>query len=225
MATRPSPGWKLEAPVLNYQAHLLMGNLYSAAGNLDQAYSSNQLARQALETLRSSLRGEELKIAFIKNRLEVYERLVELCIIRPGALEEAFTYIEQAKSRSLMDFFLRPATTVEDDSGQSELVRSMRDLREELNWYYNLIEREQLQPEQPSPERIASLQPHAGPARRNCCTCCRKRPRPTPNKPVCRLQPTCRSTRPDLPSLPTPCCRIFPSPRPHPGVLARAQNP
>ena len=73
---------KLEAPVLTYQAHLLMGNLYSAAGNLDQAYSSNQLARQALETLRSSLRGEELKIAFIKNRLEVYERLVELCIIR-----------------------------------------------------------------------------------------------------------------------------------------------
>ena len=157
---------KLEAPVLTYQAHLLMGSLYSAAGNLDQAYCSNQLARQALETLRSSLRGEELKIAFIKNRLEVYERLVEICITRngdPGAREEAFTYIEQAKSRSLMDLFLRPApTSVEDQPAQSELVRSMRDLREELNWYYNLIEREQLQPEQPSAERIATLQQHAG---------------------------------------------------------------
>ena len=31
------------------------------------------------------------------------------------------------------------------------------------------------------------------PARRNCCTCCRRRPRPMPSKPVCRLQPTCRS--------------------------------
>ena len=154
---------KLEAPVLTYQAHLLMGNLYTEAGNLDQAYSSNQFARQALETLRSSLRGEELKIAFIKNRLEVYERLVELCINRPGAKEEAFTYIEQAKSRSLMDLFLRPApSSVEDPPAQSELVRSMRELREELNWYYNLIEREQLQPEQPSPERIATLQQHAG---------------------------------------------------------------
>ncbi|MGA9814948.1 MAG: CHAT domain-containing tetratricopeptide repeat protein, partial [Terriglobales bacterium] len=157
---------KLEAPVLTYQAHLLLGGLYSAAGDLDQAYSSNQLARQALETLRSSLRGEELKIAFIKNRLEVYERLVEICISRdddPKSKEEAFTYIEQAKSRSLMDLFLRPApTSVEDEPGQSELVRSMRDLREELNWYYNLIEREQLQPEPPSPERIATLQQHAG---------------------------------------------------------------
>src|SRR4029077_18407440 len=72
-------------------------------------------------------------------------------------------YVEQAKSRSLMDLFLRPAPTIaEDHPGQSELVRSMRDLREELNWYYNLIEREQLQPEQPSPERIATLQKQAG---------------------------------------------------------------
>ncbi len=36
-----------------------------------------------------------------------------------------------------------------------------RDLREELNWYYNLIEREQLQPEQRSQERIATLQKQA----------------------------------------------------------------
>ena len=41
-------------------------------------------------------------------------------------------------------------------------MRSIRDLREELNWYYNLIEREQLQPEQQSPERITTLQKQAG---------------------------------------------------------------
>jgi CHAT domain-containing protein/tetratricopeptide (TPR) repeat protein len=156
----------LEAPVLAYQAHLLMGNIHSAGGKVEQAYSSYQNARQALETLRSSLRGEELKIAFIKNRLEVYEDLVEICLLREGdaaATEEAFAYVEQAKSRSLMDLFFRPAPTITGDQpGQSDLVRSIRDLREELNWYYNLIEREQLQPEQQSPERITSLQTQAG---------------------------------------------------------------
>src|SRR4029077_8316221 len=94
-----------------------------------------------------------------------YENLVELCLARqndPTATEEAFTYVEQAKSRSLMDLFARPAPAVaETTTGQSELVRSIRDLREELNWYYNLIEREQLQPEQRSPERIATLQKQA----------------------------------------------------------------
>ncbi len=157
---------ELEAPVLAYQAHLLMGNIHSAGGKVDPAYVSYQSARQALETLRSNLRGEELKIAFIKNRLEVYEHLVDLCLTRngdAGATEEAFTYIEQAKSRSLMDLFFRPAPSIaEDQPGQSELVRSIRDLREELNWYYNLIEREQLQPEQKSPERITTLQKQAG---------------------------------------------------------------
>ena len=155
----------LDAPVLSYQAYLLLGNVHSARGERDRAYTAYQTARDALETLRSSLRGEELKIAFIKNRQEVYEHLVEICLSRDGdsaAHEEAFTYIEQAKSRSLMDLFIRPAPALTENApNQSELVRSIRDLREELNWYYSLIEREQLQPEQKSPERITSLHSQA----------------------------------------------------------------
>jgi CHAT domain-containing protein len=45
--------------------------------------------------------------------------------------------------------------------GQSELVRSIRNFREELNWYYNLIEREQLRPEERSQDRIKHLQEQA----------------------------------------------------------------
>ena len=154
---------ELGIPTLSFQAHLLMGNIHSTKGDLDEAYSSYQAARESFETLRSSLRGEELKIAFVKNRLEVYENLVELCLKKSiDAREEAFTYVEQAKSRSLMDLFARPVTALpETDPIQSELVRSIRDLREELNWYYHLIEKEQLQPEARSPERISQLQKQA----------------------------------------------------------------
>jgi CHAT domain-containing protein len=153
----------LEIPTLSFQTHFLLGNIHAAKGDFDRAYDSYQAARKSFETLRSSLRGEELKIAFVKNRLEVYENLVELCLKKStDAREEAFTYVEQAKSRSLMDLFARPASSkAEADPGQSELVRSIRDLREELNWYYHLIEREQLQPEERSPERIANLQKQA----------------------------------------------------------------
>jgi len=156
---------ELDSPVLTYQAHLLLGNVYSVRGDGERAYASYQHARESLEKLRGNLRGEELKIAFIKNRLEVYEHLVELCLARPNdaaAAEEAFTYVEQAKSRSLMDMFVSPASALAENApGQSELVRSIKDLREELNWYYNLIEREQLQPEERSPQRIATLQKQA----------------------------------------------------------------
>jgi CHAT domain-containing protein len=153
---------KTELPMLSYQAAFLMGEVERATGNGDLAYESYWRARKALETLRGNLRGEELKIAFFQNKLEVYENLVELCLTEPQKLEEAFEYIELAKSRSLMDRLMQPVHVPSDaDAGQSDLVRSIRNLREELNWYYNLIEREQLKPEERSPERIQKLEQDA----------------------------------------------------------------
>src|SRR6202790_4939332 len=138
----------LDSPTLLYQAEFLMGEVERATGNEDAAYQSYCRARVAVERLRSSLRGEELKIAFFENKLEVYESLVDICLRRQNSFEEAFAYIEQAKSRTLMDLLNQPVHVPSAvDPGQSELVRSIRNLREELNWYYNLIEREQLGPE------------------------------------------------------------------------------
>ncbi|NDQ55592.1 MAG: CHAT domain-containing protein [Acidipila sp.] len=151
--------------VLTYQAQFLRGEIQSACGDLSAAYRSYQEAREALEALRSSLRGEELKIAFMKNRLEVYENLVSICMgggDQKYSLEESFRYIELAKSRSLAELLMReghaiPAT----DAGQSGLVRRIREMREELNWYYRRIELEQLRATSPSPERIGKLQEQA----------------------------------------------------------------
>src|SRR6266478_1859379 len=152
----------LDSPTLLYQAEFLMGEVERVTGNEDAAYQSYCRARTAVERLRSSLRGEELKIAFFENKLEVYESLVDICLRRQNSFEEAFAYIEQAKSRTLMDLLNQPIHVPSAvDPGQSELVRSIRNLREELNWYYNLIEREQLRPEERSQERIQSLERHA----------------------------------------------------------------
>jgi CHAT domain-containing protein/tetratricopeptide (TPR) repeat protein len=153
---------RLGSPMLLYQAEFLLGEVGRAAGDDTQAYASYSRARAALETLRGSLRGEELKIAFFDNKLELYEHLVDLCLRRPNGLQEAFGYVEHAKSRTLMDVLTQPVhVSAETDEGQSELVRSIRNLREELNWYYNLIEREQLRPEENSPARIQKLEQQA----------------------------------------------------------------
>ena len=155
-----------DAPVLAYQTYFLMGQIEQVSGNLIEAYASFQRARGALETLRSNLHGEELKIAFMKNRLEVYESLVDICISggakRPNSAEESFGYMELAKSRSLAELLVHPEQAVHSpDAGQSGLVRRIREMREELNWYYRRIELEQLRAETPSPERIEKLQKEA----------------------------------------------------------------
>ena len=152
----------LDSPTLLYQSEFLTGEVERVTGNEDAAYESYGRARVAVERLRSSLRGEELKIAFFENKLEVYENLVDICLRRQNSFEEAFAYIEQAKSRTLMDLLNQPVHVHSAvDPGQSDLVRSIRNLREELNWYYNLIEREQLRPEEHSQERVLQLEQQA----------------------------------------------------------------
>ena len=148
----------MEMPVLNYQAQFLMGKLQLADGKTAEAYESYQRARAALENLRSTLHAEELKIGFMKNKLQVYEELVELCLARGNSgLQEAFLYMEQAKSRSLLDSILKPGSASATVHGQSQLVRSIAELREELNWYYHRIEIEQLRQEERSSERVSEL--------------------------------------------------------------------
>ena len=152
---------RLQAPVLAHQAHFLRGQLAQGRGDRSAALAAYGEARKALEALRSRLHSEELKISFVKNRLQVYEALVDLHLggeTSEAAAAEAFTCIEAAKSRSMTEMIFQSGQSLPmGDAGQSELVRRIRDLREELNWYYHRIELEQLRPEESSSKRLQQL--------------------------------------------------------------------
>jgi CHAT domain-containing protein len=154
-----------QAPVLIYQTHLLLGQIAAGAGNRAAAYAAFQEARKALEALRTRLQSEELKIAFVKNRMQVYEAILDLYLHPENtdiSAEQAFSCMEAAKSRSMIEMIFAGGQSLPlGEAGQSEFVRKIRDLREELNWYYHRIELEQLRPEEASPERIERLQQQA----------------------------------------------------------------
>ncbi len=151
-----------EAGVLVYQAHFLEGEIHDARGDRHLAYESFRLARERLETIRSVLWGDDLKIAFMKTKLAVYERLVDLCLRSDDGADvspEVFEYVEQAKSRGLRDLFAdRTSGGSVAGAGQSDLVRQIKTLREELNWYYHRVEFEQLNRDERSAERLEQLQ-------------------------------------------------------------------
>jgi CHAT domain-containing protein/predicted negative regulator of RcsB-dependent stress response len=150
-----------QTPVLVYQVQLLRGELALARGDRKTAVAAYKEASEALETTRSRLHSEELKISFVKNRLQVYETLVELYLANPErdiSAAEAFGWIESSKSRSMTEMIFQSGQTLPlSETGQSELVRRIRDLREELNWYYHRIEQEQLRPEENSAKRLQQL--------------------------------------------------------------------
>jgi CHAT domain-containing protein len=155
----------VQTPVLAYQALFLRGQLAQGRGDRAAALAAFEEARKSLETLRTRLHGEELKISFVRNRLQVYEALVDLYLAGNAGTEsatQAFSCIEAAKSRSMIEMIFQSGQTLPlGDTGQSELVRRIRDLREELNWYYHRIEVEQLRPEEHSPRRLQELEEKA----------------------------------------------------------------
>ena len=158
----------IEAPILAHQAHLVMGQIEETVRNLPEAQHQYGIAREVLEDLRGALHGEELKISFMKNRLEVYENLVDLCLAgpEPAAMREAWTYIEMAKSRSLLELMGRRVHAVAANGGGSAgkavLARRISELREQLNWYYHRIEVEQLGQVPASDDRLLELRDLAG---------------------------------------------------------------
>jgi len=133
-----------ETPALSYQAYFVLGLIDEALGWSGQAYEAYLKAHQHLENLRSHLRAEEVKIAFLKDKQEIYESLVRMSLSRESSsanLKNAFKYIEQAKSRSLADLIAFRAHSLRAPSTTHRLiVEQVRELRERLNWYARAIQ-------------------------------------------------------------------------------------
>ena len=145
-----------EFPVLCCKAHLVLGQVREVQHDRKAAIRSYRKAYSLLEDVRSLLRGDELKIAFLKDKLAVYESLVWMYMSgRRSARnkEAAFDCIERAKSRSLADLIAFRGADIADHDGRH---RWLHELRKELNWCYRQIELEQTGSEE-RPRRVESL--------------------------------------------------------------------
>jgi CHAT domain-containing protein len=132
-----------ESPWLRHQCFHLLGNVMEQAGDDDQAYRYYAQAVEHLENLRSRIWLDEYKCTFVKDKLRVYEDLVDLCL-RAGTaekVEEALSYAEAAKSRALVDLLVADRR-IESKLHQANNGAAHRDgqaLREQLDWLYNRI--------------------------------------------------------------------------------------
>ena len=122
----------------------MLGVIEEALDAPEAAWQAYLKAHHQLENLRSHLKAEEMKIAFLKDKLEVYEALVRMCL-EPRRLdrihETTFAYIEQAKSRSLADLIaFRSQELPASRKTERGMVDQVNTLRGELNWYSRTIQ-------------------------------------------------------------------------------------
>lgn len=152
-----------ELPVLSCQAYALKGQIQAAAGRDRHAYEAYERARSYLDSLRNRIHAEELKIFFMQDRVEIYEGLVALCMRSASGKSESaemFRYIEQAKSRTLFDFLSTPQSPSSlGPQDQTDHARRIRELREELNWFFHMTEMAQLK--QASRQELTALRAEA----------------------------------------------------------------
>jgi CHAT domain-containing protein/tetratricopeptide (TPR) repeat protein len=157
---------QLQAPWLSFHCHNQLGRIRQWRGEKELARQAYRQAIATLELMRSHIDFDELKIAFVKDKLEAIENFVALSLegeadaaaaeaggpaTRAGVQDrqemqrEVFRAIEQAKSRSVADLLAHPAVPVDEESAGT-IGQRIRALREELNWHYRKIALEELQP-------------------------------------------------------------------------------
>lgn len=140
----------LEAPWLHYQCFHLEGNIAERLGDERAAYRSYERAIHHIEEMRSSIRVDEFKASFVRDKLKVYEDMVALCLEdgSPEKKQRAFGFAEAAKSRALVDLLsnaLKIKSRAESQIDRA-LIERWNALREELDWYYNKLNEYESQP-------------------------------------------------------------------------------
>jgi tetratricopeptide (TPR) repeat protein len=150
-------------PSLRFHIHFVLGQVEEELGHWDAAWKSYQSARSEIENLRSRLRGDELKISILKDKLAVYEALVWLSLWRraPDAAftEEALVLVQQAKSRSLADQIAFP--WLSSSGSNREIEQRVQEIRSDLNWHYRQIELSALLAKSGLPAELATLRRQA----------------------------------------------------------------
>ena len=89
-------------PVGVWHAQYWIGEAQEHLNHLEDARTSYADAIDIIESLREKLNVEKHRTSFIADKSWVYERMIPL-LLRLGEEEEAFSYLERAKSRSLLD--------------------------------------------------------------------------------------------------------------------------
>jgi len=130
-------------PQIVQRCYTALGLLALDRGDRASAEAAFRRAVQLIEQMRAPLPAEEFRMAFVVDKLTPYTELVRLCLAdnAPGRVAQAFRYVEQARSRALVDMLAgqlqaRPAPR---DAFESELLTRLETLREDLNWFYSQI--------------------------------------------------------------------------------------
>lgn len=120
-----------------------LGLLKSEMGYTKEAEHYFLRAIDLIENMRSPLQGEEFRTAFFADKLVPYYSMLRICLddTTNDRTQEAFCFLERARSRALADKIVIEFQTKPKDEFETNLYKKIAKLREDLNWFYNQLNR------------------------------------------------------------------------------------
>ncbi|MGC4047188.1 MAG: CHAT domain-containing protein [Armatimonas sp.] len=124
IARQTHRGW------LECRAEQALGRLYQSEGQLPQAIPCFRRAVAALEAARTQIAPEALHVAYLSDKLSVYEDLIGALLERGRNpdIAEALSVVERAKSRLLLERLVQQEPlTAEASEARARLARAYRE--------------------------------------------------------------------------------------------------
>jgi len=147
-----------DLPAITYLCHYGLGRVHQNLGQVHVALFYYRQAIAAVEQVGGSIGAEDYKIAFRRDKLQIYERLLMLCLDAniPQKEDEVFEVLEKMKSRALLDALANESVAgPEEASGAS--MDQLRQIKRELNWHYDRLYTFEHNDEGFTPAQIAQL--------------------------------------------------------------------
>lgn len=133
------------SPLSSFRLLEVLGDAQERAGRDDRALRMYERALRHLEGIRARIPTEDSKLAFIRDKAPIYDRILALELRRPRpSVHRILETMEQSRAQPLWDRFRRPTAFLDAGSEASidagsiplsaETTRRLRDLRRELSW-------------------------------------------------------------------------------------------
>lgn len=150
-----------DAPQIAHRCLTSLGLLALSQGSRIAANTYLSRACDLIERLRAPLPAEELRAAFIADKLTPFLELARICLSDPRAdrRAEALVHVERARARALLDLLRRePVALGPPDPAAAELIEQFEAARTELSWFDSQLSRLAHQQQPADGAQIATLQ-------------------------------------------------------------------
>jgi CHAT domain-containing protein len=117
-------------PEPQWSAHQWLGRLAEQEGDNQNAFEHYAKSIAIVETMRAKYTDPTNKALFMRNKLRVYERMIQL-LYKMQRTPEAFHYLERARARVMLDMLAGKAFSSKNKE-ENELLVQERDLSKQI---------------------------------------------------------------------------------------------